>query len=54
VKSKGDAAAAALAERVAEDEFALTRRFAGEEHLARDLGGAVLEVAAADGAAGLG
>src|SRR5262245_43684611 len=52
-KRKPGVAAAALAERVAEDEPALTFGFAGGEHLARDLERAVLEVAAADGAAGL-
>jgi len=40
-----------LAERVAEREAALALRFAGKQHLARDLERGVLEVAAADGAA---
>src|SRR5262245_39740585 len=46
-------AAAALTERVPEDELVPSRGLAGGEHLARHLHGRIFEVAAADGAAGL-
>src|SRR5581483_1029582 len=53
IENERHAAAAALAERVAEREAPLAARFAREQHLARDLERAVLEVAAAYRAARL-
>ena len=47
------AAAAALAERIAEREFPFPELLAGQEHLARDLERGVLEIAAADAAVNL-